>query len=172
MRLALERAGEADAAAIAALRLAAARELTAQFGQGVWSFAAESEGGVRLEAGSGNLYLARDAGTVIASLRLSPRKPWLIAADFFSPAARPAYLTSMAVTPARQTQGVGRACLDAAREIAAAAGHDAIRLDSYNAPAGAGTFYRKCGFLEVCRATYHGTSLIFFETRLTSPPCG
>ncbi len=40
---------------------------------------------------------------------------------------------------------------------------DAIRLDAYDAKAGAGEFYAKCGLREVGRAKYKGNPLIYFE---------
>ena len=43
---------------------------------------------------------------------------------------------------------------------------DAIRLDAYDSQAGAGEFYRKCGFREAGRASYRGTPLIYFEMPL------
>lgn len=43
---------------------------------------------------------------------------------------------------------------------------DAIRLDAYDAEAGAGDFYRKCGFREVGRVSYRGVPLIYFERML------
>ena len=42
----------------------------------------------------------------------------------------------------------------------------AIRLDAYDAPAGAGDFYRKCGFREVGRVVYRGVPLVYFELLL------
>ncbi|HVS51922.1 MAG TPA: GNAT family N-acetyltransferase [Opitutaceae bacterium] len=163
MTVSLEPATEKDAAAIAALRHAVARELTAQHGTGTWSFAGDSEGGVRADILSGGVYHARDEGAVVASLKLSPRSPWLMDLKFFTAGTRPLYLTSMAVSPRRQRQGVGRSCLAEARGIALESGHDAIRLDSYDAAAGAGEFYRKCGFREVRRDRYNGTPLLWFE---------
>jgi hypothetical protein len=44
---------------------------------------------------------------------------------------------------------------------------DAVRLDAYDAPAGAGGFYEKCGFLEVGRVIYRETPLIYYELLLT-----
>ncbi len=38
-----------------------------------------------------------------------------------------------------------------------------IRLDAYDAPAGAGEFYRKFGFSEMGRTSYRGTPLVYFE---------
>jgi hypothetical protein len=43
---------------------------------------------------------------------------------------------------------------------------DAIRLDAWDAQAGAGEFYRKCGYREVGRAAYRKTRLIYFELAL------
>ena len=69
----------------------------------------------------------------------------------------------MAVDPARQHAGIGRACIEEALEIARDWPADAVCLDAYDTPAGAGDFYRKCGFTEVGRAEYRGTPLIYFE---------
>jgi hypothetical protein len=43
---------------------------------------------------------------------------------------------------------------------------DAIRLDAYDAPAGAGGFYATCGYTEVGRVRYRGTPLIYYELLL------
>ena len=43
---------------------------------------------------------------------------------------------------------------------------DAIRLDAYDADAGAGDFYAKCGFREVGKATYREVPLRYFEKLL------
>lgn len=43
---------------------------------------------------------------------------------------------------------------------------DAIRLDAFDAAAGAGPFYAKCGFREVARVTYRKDPLIYFELTL------
>jgi hypothetical protein len=40
---------------------------------------------------------------------------------------------------------------------------DAIRLDAFDAEAGAGGFYSKCGFREVGRVSYRNVPLIYFE---------
>ena len=69
----------------------------------------------------------------------------------------------MAVEPALQRTGIGRAMLDDAKRIAREWPGDAIRLDAYDTAAGAGEFYAKCGFREVGRAIYRGTPLIYYE---------
>jgi len=166
MRIELEQAGEADAAAIAALRHASARQLTQRYGHGAWSATNASIGGVAMEARSGELFLARTEGSVVASLRLSGRNPWLGDIGFFTSRTQPLYVTSMAVHPAVQRQGMGRAAVEAVFRLAAMRGNDAIRLDAFDAPAGAGGFYRKCGFRDVRRAQYFDTPLIWFERLL------
>lgn len=172
MPVKLELATQPDAAAIAALRLAASRQLTLEYGKGVWSFAAESEGGVRADILTSFVLVARDEGTVLATLRLSDHSPWLGGTSFFTPAEHPLYLTSMAVSPKWQRRGIGRICLEQAKRFAAELQSDAIRLDAYDAAAGAGDFYRKCGFREILRAPYNGTPLIFFEFPIPSASLG
>ncbi len=154
----------ADAAAIAALRMAAGRELTRRFGAGSWSFAAESEGGVRAELVSACVFGVWSQRELIATLKLGTRKPWLGDIGFFTTSACPVYLTAMAVAPHWQRRGIGRSCLEQVRREAARLNADMIRLDSYDGPAGAVEFYRKCGLREVQRAEYHGTALVWFET--------
>ena len=159
-------ATEADAAAVAAVRMAAARNLTERFGVGSWTYALESEGGVRAEMRTSRILIAREGGAVIGTLRLATRNPWMGRTDFFTACKRPIFLTSMAITPARQRQGIGRQLLEEARRQAVEMGGEALRLDSYAESAGAGEFYRKCGFREARRGDYNGTELIWFESPL------
>ena len=51
-------------------------------------------------------------------------------------------------------------------EIAQSRGADALRLDAYDAEAGAGGFYVKCGFREVGRISYKNDPLIYLELML------
>lgn len=159
----LVRATEADAAAVAALRVAAARELGARFGDGPWARASDTIAGVALEARGGTLWIARGEGAVIATLRLLDANPWVCDIGFFTPAERPWYLTSMAVAPAQQRNGVGRACLAEVERIARGWGSDAVRLDSFDAPAGAVGFYEKCGYRPVMRGEYLAVRLVWLE---------
>jgi GNAT superfamily N-acetyltransferase len=111
-------------------------------------------------------YVVRYRGKVIATLSLSTRKPWAIARQYFTDSPRPLYVTSMAVHPLYQGKGVGAGCLQEARRLAREWPCDAIRLDAWDAAAGAGEFYRKCGYKEVGRTTYRGAALIYFELLL------
>jgi GNAT superfamily N-acetyltransferase len=69
----------------------------------------------------------------------------------------------MAVAPDRQSRGIGRACVDAAVALCTEAAASALRLDAFDANAGAGPFYQKCGFRDVGRVTYRSVPLIYFE---------
>ena len=161
----LERATPDDAGSIAALRMAVALDLTARFGTGHWS-ATITENGVRRGIDTSAVFVVRQRSAIIATLRLASRKPWAIDVAYFTPCARPLYLTDMAVHPSAQHRGIGRRCLEEARRIGADWPAESIRLDAYDAPAGAGRFYAKCGFREVGRVSYRNTPLIYFELML------
>jgi GNAT superfamily N-acetyltransferase len=152
----------ADAPAIAALRMAAADTLTREYGPGHWS-SAVSERGVLHAMRTSRVYVMRRGDEIVATLRLATKKPWAIDTSYFTDCKRPLYLTDMTVAPSSQRRGIGRLCVDAARELARTWPGDAIRLDAYDAVAGAGPFYQKCGFREVGRVTYRGTPLVYFE---------
>lgn len=162
MGLTLTDATNEDAIAIAAIRSRAADALTAEFGQGHWSSPA-TEKGVLFGMRYARVLLAKRTGRILGTLRLANRKPWAIDPEYFTPVHRAVYLTDMAVDPAVQRKGVGRALLDHALTVALDWPANSIRLDAYDAPAGAGGFYAKCGFREVGRVVYRKTPLIYFE---------
>jgi GNAT superfamily N-acetyltransferase len=162
MRLSFAEAAEPDAAAIASLRVATAAVLTERFGRGHWSGAA-TERGVIAGMHDAKIWIARRGKSVVGTFRLSTVKPWAIDSSRFTPSTTPLYLTDMAVLPDQQGHGIGRRCLAKALEVAAAWPADVIRLDAYDAAAGAGTFYEKCEFHEVGRASHHGVSLVYYE---------
>jgi GNAT superfamily N-acetyltransferase len=72
----------------------------------------------------------------------------------------------MAVHPNWQQKGIGSLCIKEAKKKAKDWPSDAIFLDAYDARAGAGEFYRKCGFREVGRVSYRNTPLVYFELLL------
>jgi GNAT superfamily N-acetyltransferase len=166
MKLVFAAATNSDAAALAALHSAVAEDLTRRFGQGFWS-SAPSERAVLNHLRRPKLarvVVARfESHRIVGTLRLATKKPWAIDTAYFTAAKRPLYLTGMAVHPDFQRQGVGRLLLKEAEVAARAWPADAIRLDAFDASAGAGTFYAKCGFREVARVTYKQDPLIYFE---------
>ena len=109
------------------------------------------------------VFLAREGREIIATVRLTTKKPWAIDPDYFAPCATPLYLVGITVAPAHQRQGIGRGCLREILRLAQAWPADALRLDAYDAPAGAGPFYARCGFNEVGRVTYRLCPLIYYE---------
>lgn len=154
-----------DVAALAALRTAVANHLTRQFGKGHWS-APVSERGAALALRHAKVLLLRDGGVLAGTVRLANKKPWAIDKTYFTDVPHAIYLTDMAVDPSRQRTGLGRRLVDEAMVMAREWPADAIRLDAYDAPAGAGPFYEKCGFSEMGRVVYRGVPLVYYELRL------
>jgi GNAT superfamily N-acetyltransferase len=155
-----------DADAIAALRNAAADRLTSQHGHGPWSGHCSGRGVIGEMKRGAAVHVALDDAAVIGTMTLGARRPWAIDPRRFSDSRRPLYLTNMAVAPEWQRCGVGRACLIEAARLAAEWPADALRLDAFDAPAGAGGFYAKCGFREAGRGTYRLVPLIYYELLL------
>jgi GNAT superfamily N-acetyltransferase len=151
-----------DAPAIAALLNGVACDLTTRFGIGHWS-SLTTDKGVRSSMKRASVFVVRDESDVAATLTLATRKPWAIDRKYFTPVSRPVYLLAMAVALSRQRTGLGRACVAEAVDRCRDWPADALCLDAYDTDAGAGEFYRKCGFAEVGRATYRNTPLIYFE---------
>ena len=165
MHVTLEVATPDDAAEISRLRNEVADRLTRSHGKGHWSHPS-TENGIRSAMKRSRVYVAWRDGRIVATLTLQTKKPWAIDRSYFAEVKRPLYLLSMAVAADLHRQGIGRQCLDETRGIARRWPADAIFLDAYDAEAGAGEFYRKCGFEEVGRAAYRGTPLIYYQTLL------
>jgi GNAT superfamily N-acetyltransferase len=165
MPLKLVLASADDIPELVAMRARVSQNLAKKFGEGFWA-GRPTESGERFLMRIGQVYIARYRGKLIATLALTTRKPWSIDVKYFRASAKPLYLRAMAVEPAKQGKGVGKLCIAEARRIAAEAGRDVIRLDAFDCPAGAGEFYRKCGFAEVARVVYKGVPLIDFEMML------
>jgi len=162
MTLSLLTATQADASALAMLHTAVAEDLTNRYGIGPWS-SKTSEKNVLFGMRHSHVVVARRGKKIIGTLRLAMKKPWAINVDYFTPVKKSLYLTSMAVIPALQRQGIGRLLIDKAVKQARAWPADAIRLDAYDTNAGAGAFYAKCGFRERGRVTYRKAPLIYLE---------
>jgi len=151
-----------DAPVLAALHSAVAEDLTGRHGPGPWS-TKTTERGILNAMRTSRVYVARERNQIVATLHLTTRKPWAIDTRYFSQCPRPLYLVAMAVTPPKQRQGLGRKCLEDATRIARDYPADALRLDAFDAEAGAGGFYVRCGWTEVGRASYRNSPLIYFE---------
>ena len=151
-----------DVPSIAGLQNAAAGALTARYGPGHWS-SLVTERSAALSQRHARVRVGVTDHHILTVLRLGTKKPWAIDVSYFTPVRRPLYLTGMAISVTDQGQGLGRQALDDAVKIAEDWPADAIRLDAYDAEAGAGEFYVKCGFSERGRVTYKGDPLIYYE---------
>jgi GNAT superfamily N-acetyltransferase len=169
MNLSFSIATGADAPALAALHTTVAEDLTRRFGRGPWS-SATSERGMLFGMRHSRVVIARKGKDVVGTFRLATKKPWAIDVSYFTPAKKPLYLTHMAVIPTLQRQGIGSILLQEAVKQGRAWPADAIRLDAFDAVAGAGGFYAKCRLREVGRVTYRKAPLIYFELGLSTAP--
>ncbi|HEX6307727.1 MAG TPA: GNAT family N-acetyltransferase [Longimicrobiales bacterium] len=165
MRLRFSDAAPADVPAIAALQNAAAGALTARFGAGNWS-SAVSERGVAQSLAHARVRVGRSGRHIVTVLRLATKKPWSIDVSWFTPVKRPLYLTGMAVSVAQQGVGLGRAAIEDACRVTREWPASSIRLDAWDAEAGAGGFYARCGFEERGRVRYRGNPLVYYELLL------
>jgi GNAT superfamily N-acetyltransferase len=164
-RFSIKAADAKDATMLAALHTSVAEHLTSQHGQGPWS-ANTSEKGVLFAMRTSQVFVANEGCEMVATFRLATKKPWAIDTSYFTACRKPLYLLAMAVTPGRQRRGIGRWCLAEAARIARAFPADAIRLDAFDADAGAGRFYAGCGYTEAGRAIYRNAPLIYYQLLL------
>ena len=154
-----------DADELAALHTSVAKHLTAQHGQGPWS-PATSEKAVLYAMRHSQVVVARQGGVIVGALRLATKKPWAIDTNYFTKCRKPLYLLAMAVLPRLQRRGFGKQLLGEAERVAKSLSADGIRLDAYDAAAGAGFFYARCGYTERGRRTYRNAPLIYYELLL------
>lgn len=166
MRLKLIPASPDDAESIAALRNAVSDDLTFRHGKGPWTLH-WTTAGVLFDLRNAKLFVATHRDDIVASLCLTAKKPWAIDRAFFTAVKRPLYLTSMAVAPELQRQGIGRQCMMEVAKLARRFKADAVFFDAFDHPAaGTGSFYAKCGCREVGRATYRAVPLVYYELLL------
>lgn len=161
-RLRVDPATDEDIPGVVSVRVNAAEDLTMKYGGGHWSGHATDKG-VAWDLRNGQVLVARRGKSIVGTLKLSTRKPWAIDVSYFTPCKHPWYLTNMAVDPAHQGKGIGTRCVLEAVRLVREWGGEAVRLDAYDAVAGAGPFYEKCGFTERGRVTYRITPLIYYE---------
>jgi GNAT superfamily N-acetyltransferase len=151
-----------DATELSALHTAVADHLTSRYGKGPWS-SHTSEKGVLYAMRHSRVLVATDGTAIVATFQLATKKPWAIDISYFTACAKPLYLLAMAVMPATQREGIGRRCLEEAERLAREWPADGIRLDAYDAAAGGGGFYQRCGYLEKGRVCYRNAPLIYYE---------
>jgi GNAT superfamily N-acetyltransferase len=165
INISVSTAALSDVPMIVSLRTSVARELTRQHGLGHWS-SCPTEIGVIRALRTSRVLIARHGAEIVATLRLAGKKPWAIEEAYFANIPKALYLHDLAVAPEAWSQGFGRHLIEEAKVVARAWPSNAIRLDTYDASAGAAPFYIKCGFREVGRVKYRGVPLIYFEMLL------
>jgi GNAT superfamily N-acetyltransferase len=167
IKLSFSIATEADAPELAVLHTAVSEGLTRRYGRGVWS-SAMTERGALVAIRHSRVLIARRGKKIVGTLNLQTKKPWAIDVSSFTPVKKALYLVGMAVLPAMQRRGIGRMLLEEAAQQTRAWPADVIRLDAFDADAGAGGFYAKCGLRETGRVIYRNTPLIYFELVLSA----
>jgi GNAT superfamily N-acetyltransferase len=162
-QLVFSTAGADDAPELCALLNAASADLTRRYGDGHWSRLATENGTLRRITDS-RVIIARDThGRLAGTVELVTKKPWAIDRAYFTPVKRPLYLLNMAVDVSVQRRGIGRALLAEAERVARAWPAQSICLDAYDASAGAGQFYARCGYRQVGGKVYRGVPLVYYE---------
>jgi GNAT superfamily N-acetyltransferase len=155
-------ATEEDIPALVKLRLAIDADHERRFGKSRYATTISARSVAR-GLTSSRVLVALRQGRIIGALRMATKKPWAIDLKYFTPARKVVYLHDVNVDPRLQRSGVGRQLIERAKAVAREWPVDAIRLDAYDGPSGAGPFYQKCGFSEVGRAVYRRVPLIYFE---------
>ena len=155
-----------DAAQIRAVRSAAAEDLTRRFGSGHWSQVSGVRT-IRKHLADETTWAGEQSGELVATLRLTEAKiGFYRSAWFANPKSIARYLMHMAVSPDHQGFGCGTALLAEIEKVASKLGAECVRLDSYDAPAGAGPFYAKAGYTRVHSGEVNGVPLLYWEKLL------
>ncbi|HET9863887.1 MAG TPA: GNAT family N-acetyltransferase [Steroidobacteraceae bacterium] len=147
-------ATRSDARPIVTLRAAVARDMTQRFGTGPWSAIACRAEVVR-QLRASHVLVARQDDELVGTVRLARALPGVLDSSAFTPVEHSLYVLGLAVAPGRRGRGVGRQLMEAAKAAARSRGADALWLDAYDHPAGAGAFYLKTGFRDAGR-THRG----------------
>lgn len=161
-----------DIPVVRAILSAAAADLTARFGTGHWSKVRSTET-LRKYLDQKILHIIEHKTAAVGTLRLTDRKIGFYHQDWFKHPDDPAgYLLDMAIDPAHQRRGIGRRAMKLVEGLARRTGLRAVRFDAYAGPAGAGPFYRKCGYALVHAGAFNGVALEYFEKVLPALPPG
>jgi GNAT superfamily N-acetyltransferase len=155
-------AAPADARELRHLRTAVAKDMTLRFGEGEWS-AAPSEAAVLRQLRASRVLVARQREQIVGNLRLITAMPWAFDSSAFTRVSTALYVLGLAVSPDAQGQGIGSQLMQAARDATITWPAEALWLDAYDHPAGAGAFYRRCGFREVGTTHFGKIPLRYFE---------
>lgn len=151
-----------DVEALRALRIVVAEDMTAKFGLGGWSDI-PSEALVRRQMRASRVLVARRDDRIVGTVRLATAQPALLPFNSFTPVSQAVYVFGLAVAPHTRKRGVGRTLMDMAKAALPDWPADALWLDAYDPPVGAGAFYERCGFRRAGRIDLGGVPLLFYE---------
>jgi GNAT superfamily N-acetyltransferase len=156
-------ASPADAKTVQTVRALAAQDLTTRFGRGHWS-SVSTVATLKRHALASQLHVVELDDEIVGTFTLNARKiPFYRKSWFANPDDSALYLTNMAVRPDMQRRGIGRWVMARIEELAREQRCGAVRFDAYDAPAGAGAFYQKCGYVCVHRGRIGQTALEYYE---------
>lgn len=162
MELSFRLAAKTDVPALLRLQLAIDADQAERFGDDRYTTTI-SEKSVARSLKTSRMVVATRRGQIVGTVRMETKKPWAIDLRYFTPACKAVYLHNVNVHPKSQRSGIGRQLMERVKQVAKKWPVDAIRLDAYDGPSGAGSFYRKCGFKKLGHAVYRGVDLIYYE---------
>lgn len=162
MKTSISFASLRDARALTELRTRVAHGMTEEFGEGHWSSCPSRADVVRQLRASRVLVARRDAD-IIGTVRLTRALPWAVDSASFTAVDTALYVLGLAVGPQARGHGVGRDLVNAAKAAARSWPADALWLDAYDHRAGAGAFYKECGFRAVGSGTRGDVPVIYYE---------
>ena len=155
-------ATDADIPALLELRRAIDADQAQRFGDDRY-VTTISEKRVARSVRSSCTVVATRRGRIVGLVSMGTKKPWAVDLQYFTPACKAVYLYNVDVTPGLQRSGIGRQLIDRVKTMAKEWPVDAIRLDAYDGAAGAGPFYKKCGFKKLGHKVYRSVPLVYYE---------
>lgn len=158
-----------DVKALTNMRAAVAQEMTERYGDGAWSTLPSKVTVVKQMRASRVLVARRDA-KLVGTVRLATARQGAFDSSAFTPVTNALYVLGLAVAPGFRNQGIGRALMEAAKDMARSSSTDALWLDAYDHAAGAGEFYSRCGFRRVGKTSHNQPPLIYYEWLASPPP--
>jgi GNAT superfamily N-acetyltransferase len=162
VELSFRLAGKTDIPALLKLQLAIDADQAERFGGDRYTTTI-NEKSIARSLKSSRMVVATHRGRIVGTVRMETKKPWAVDLSYFTPACTAVYLHNVNVHPSLQRSGIGRQLMERVKQVAKEWPVDAIRLDAYDGPSGAGSFYRKCGFKKLGHAVYRGVPLIYYE---------
>lgn len=156
-------AAPGEIAGIYKLSVAAASDLVDKYGQGRWRVAAARKTLKRNQQSDSLFVIVKDA-VIVGTFCFTTKKAGFYRRGWFAFPDDPAgYLLNMAIAPQHQRQGIGREVMNHIDQLARSMKLLAVRFDAYEANAGAGGFYRKCGYQLVHVGKVGDVGLEYYE---------